>query len=520
MDARVRECAQTLQDEKLLAKLSAGDLVAQEAKYHAVCLASLYQKGKLKSSCYSHKDDTSQSIALAELIEYIEDYKLKSNTAPIFKLCDLTRLYATRLEQMGVSPSGRLHSTRLKERLLKRIPGLKAYTEGRDVLLAFDKDIGIALKKAEVDDSDNEASHLIKVAKMVRRDMFQLKNTFEGSFSTECQDDSVPDSLVTLVAMVLEGPSILDQNEAKATSQQVLSIAQLIKFNCRNRLSKEQKALYHTRDHETPLPIYIGLDVYAQTRKRELVETLHKFGISISYERVLAISTDLANTVCQQYQTDGTVCPLQIRNGLFTTAAIDNIDHNLSSSTAQASFHGTGISLFQNSSKDCMGGQRQAIPSVEKNAPGRGVTPLPESYTVVPPVVLKDKNPPVPPMSEVTQTEDVFLQAISEEYQWLEQVQKMQGTETVSDQQVTWPAFHANILPEPSWEPSITALLPLFHEDSKSVAMMHHALNIIRKATDHVNPGQIPVVTVDQPFYVLVKLIQWNWQETPEKTSL
>ena len=268
MDARVRECAQTLQDKFFWAKLSAGDLVAQEAKYHAVCLALLYQKGKLKSSCYSHEDDTSQSVALAELIEYIEDYKLKSNTAPIFN-----RLYATRLEQMGVSPSGTLHSTYLKERLLRRIPGLKAYTEDRDVLLAYDKDIGIGLKKAEMDNCDNEASHIIQVAKMVRSDMFQLRNTFEGSFSTECQDDSVPDSLVALVAMLLEGPSIPDQNEVKATSQQVLSIAQLIKFNCRNRLSKEQKALYHTRDHETPLPIYIGLDVYAQTRKWELVET-------------------------------------------------------------------------------------------------------------------------------------------------------------------------------------------------------------------------------------------------------
>ena len=44
LDARVRKCAMVLQDEKLSAKLSAGDLVALEAKYHAPCLASLYKK--------------------------------------------------------------------------------------------------------------------------------------------------------------------------------------------------------------------------------------------------------------------------------------------------------------------------------------------------------------------------------------------------------------------------------------------------------------------------------------------
>ena len=46
LDARVRKCALALHEEKLLAKLRAGDLVAQEAKYHAPCLASLHNKAR------------------------------------------------------------------------------------------------------------------------------------------------------------------------------------------------------------------------------------------------------------------------------------------------------------------------------------------------------------------------------------------------------------------------------------------------------------------------------------------
>ena len=41
------------------------------------------------------------------------------------------------------------------------------------------------------------------------------------------------------------------------------------------------------------------------------------------------------------------MCPSKLREGLFTTAAVDNIDHNPSSTTSSDSFHGTAISLVQ-----------------------------------------------------------------------------------------------------------------------------------------------------------------------------
>jgi hypothetical protein len=44
---------------------------------------------------------------------------------------------------------------------------------------------------------------------------------------------------------------------------------------------------------------------------------------------------------------DGVVCPAILQKGLFTTSAVDNIDHNPSATTATISCHGTGISVFQ-----------------------------------------------------------------------------------------------------------------------------------------------------------------------------
>ena len=89
--------------------------------------------------------------------------------------------------------------------------------------------------------------------------------------------------------------------------------------------------------------------IHGHTRKRELVDILFHLGLSISYDRVLDISTDMAIAAAQQYESDGTyACPLILRNNLFTTAAVDNLDHNPSSTTSQDAFQGTGISLFQN----------------------------------------------------------------------------------------------------------------------------------------------------------------------------
>ena len=77
------------------------------------------------------------------------------------------------------------------------------------------------------------------------------------------------------------------------------------------------------------------------------MDALFELGLCISYDRVLNISTILDSNLCDQFEVEKIVCPPKLRKNLFTTSAIDNVDHNLSSTTVQDSFHGTGISIFQ-----------------------------------------------------------------------------------------------------------------------------------------------------------------------------
>ena len=59
----------------------------------------------------------------------------------MFKLAYLVELYLSRMQQLGVKLGTRVHSTRMKERLLAEFPDMRAHPKGRDVLLVFEEDV-------------------------------------------------------------------------------------------------------------------------------------------------------------------------------------------------------------------------------------------------------------------------------------------------------------------------------------------------------------------------------------------
>ena len=286
------------------------------------------------------------------------------------------------------------------------------------------------------------------------------------------------------------------------------------------RRDGDRKRERHNKARETPLPIYIGLTLHAKTRSCDLAEKLHELGLSISYDRVLTISTDLGNSICCQYHHDDVVCPPSLRKGLFTSSAVDNIDHNPSSTTAHDSFHGTGVSLFQQPTAQVPGVCRNRVSLDQATSTcTKSVSELPESYSQVPPVLLPSKNPSVPVVqSDMRGNGEIVAKAIAEEFDWLEEVK-----ETISNANQGLPqkkcisrsVYHSNQdgKGDKNPEPAISSLLPLFPDQAKSAAMICHSLNIIKACVNHLNYGQTPVVAMDQPLYAVAKQIQWNFPE-------
>ena len=96
-------------------------------------------------------------------------------------------MYAEALENMGYHVDSRIHSTRLKNRILAHFEDLKEFKEGREVFLAFERDIGEALFTACSIDYDDEGYILAEAAKIIRRDIFRhQQKAFTGSFEAGC----------------------------------------------------------------------------------------------------------------------------------------------------------------------------------------------------------------------------------------------------------------------------------------------------------------------------------------------
>ena len=89
-------------------------------------------------------------------------------------------------------------------------------------------------------------------------------------------------------------------------------------------------------------------------------------------------------------------------------------------------------------------------------------------------------------------------------------IDTLQGDETIS-----WAAYHASLQPPPSEKSvTLTSLLPLFYDEAKSVAMIRHSMDVVKRAVEILNPGQTPIITMDQPLYAVAKQIQWSLPET------
>jgi len=201
--------------------------------------------------------------------------------------------------------------------------------------------------------------------------------------------------------------------------------------------------------------------------------------------------------------------------GLFTVAAVDNLDYNPSATTAKDSFHGTGISLMQHPSHIFEGHDRGVLIIDQTIAShGKRITPLPEKYTNVLPAAFKMKEFTVPHVNNSVQSTNfnVVDEETKEEWKWLEVVKNNLNKNPLQNfDWITWSAYHSNLQTAVIPPAAINALLPLFLDSAHSVAMVKHSMEVVRAAVQYLNPGQIPVLSSDQPLYALAKQIQWAW---------
>ena len=515
---RIHSLAVDLGDESILAKLVSKDLVALEAKYHKQCYVRFLNRARcLKpettDDCISTPKFVYGSV-VGELIQHIHDAYLFGSSSPVFRLCELTNLVANRMCNLGLDKEKcNVNATRLKDELLTFVPGLTAKKSGREVLLIFEDDAGDAIRDACAFNAMNDGMCLAKAASILRRNMFDEYPRFKGSFSDDYTcEKSVPCTIVQFIRMVLEGPDLETDSISSQTRQApALSIAQLMRFNSvKVKRKNHTKSVHHLVDRETPLPLYIGLLLHSNTRSKKLIDNLCELGLSVSYDRVQQLSQTITTSLCDTYGNMGFVCPPSLRKGLFTTAAIDNIDCNPTSSTAADSFHGTSITVIQHVGEEIVETPSYSLCNgLSENE--RIHCNLPSSYTTVPPTIKTNTN--IPLSTVIPEHEEYCVDVVGETSAWLCETEKIENGKYDAKNRISWSAYHSRISQQENIKKCHSTLLPLLPDEIQSPAMIRHTFEIIVNITKKINPGQPAVITGDQPVYAIAKQLQWRFPD-------
>ncbi len=140
---------------------------------------------------------------------------------------------------------------------------------------------------------------------------------------------------------------------------------------------------------------------------------------------------------------------------------------------------------------------------------------LPVSYTIVPSVFLKKKSVAVPTYSasvSFSKTSELMKETVLLKQNWLEHAIKVMTQDVIDrEDSVTSAAYYASRCDADNYCPTFTQLMP------KSC----FSINVERwndctqmKATQHLNPGQIPVTAFDVSLFTLAELVQWKWPDT------
>ena len=70
-------------------------------------------------------------------------------------------------------------------------------------------------------------------------------------------------------------------------------------------------------------------------------------GLCAYYDRVLQVTKGIGDNLVRQFKTHGIFAPGELKRGVFTMVAKDNVDHNATSNTATKYFHGTSMTVMQ-----------------------------------------------------------------------------------------------------------------------------------------------------------------------------
>ena len=514
--------AKDLQDENMLYHIhgfgdNCIDMVANDFKYHKSCLDSYLTKSQTTSTSGQHDE------GVHWLTSYI-DGALSHDPNDIIFLSSLRDKYRAWLSDSGASlSSSRSSSIKKKIEHYYRQHGspimIVPQRGQSSIICSSDMSIGYLLAKVasmkdeisaeeSADESEDDSTEsngirernitLYLSAKSLQTDIkataSQLKKNRKENIDTSMQitfdaaNERLPVSLYNHVAWLITDatPELTDPNTRvqlkEREHEKVLNLAQDISAAVAN----------------TPNPKHIGsaLHVLKQTMSKEIVTMMNRFGNSISYQDAQRYITTMAQPTDEPEQ-DKPLIPSNLKSGLFTHCAIDNLDfheHIPDGST----MHGTTHNIYQYPrNTDDLSSTYASVPLAKsRKASCTGIQPF---HTKDSGLTLQDRQRSRS-MSGVSLTHEEHATNLLSDHTVSWQLIQNDCFQTVDhDSVISWNAFHA-LLVEESTSQTLIGYGPFFPESPTKPDVVEASVEYCITVTQALGQ-QHCVLTCDQAIY-------------------
>ena len=512
----LKELAHKAENWTVYARLStAFDNTASDINYHKSCYAKLQNEARsaerTSKSAKQEKRPSFDPLVIAELLAYIKHKDIE------MKLVDLKTLYEQRLIQINSQWVGEnVHATRFKDHLIGKLgDGWQVFKSenGKNVILSRNENVAEVL--LDHMNAEDEAQQIVEVGLLLRKKILVPQSPFSGTFSPNCLRESVPNALLTLMRVLLEGAGgigVEENSKVTARMRVALTLSQLVISNSVKESSDAQQ-LYQVTVRETPFPLYTSLVLNSNGRLKKVIKNFHKAGISVSHDRTLIVRRTIAQAVSEQFREQKVVVPVNCKRGVFTVGTTDNIDVS-----GRVEMHGTSITLIGQLTNDNLGYDG---PPLNLDVPSDTVIQLPEEFAVVPYVEnisgnVKLKSIPdgeARPPKKTSNTECIEA--------WLSHVTRVHSKGVVDKQwqfekvPVTFSGYFSNLQKKENVKPrAVVGTFPVFSEEkADTMGMQKHAMKVVKDGIEFLNPGQTPIIEGDCPLYARQKMCQWMFPD-------
>lgn len=570
----IQQKARSLHDEVMLKRLhmfdsGSIDIVAADFRYHRSCMTT-YMNKRITGAKQQAENDP-YNDAFEKLISEIEAPLFLENK--VFYITTLRNQYRTYLTEHGVSNAMAHKSFCLKRRLLNYyqtgdICKVRIVPQKGTSSLICSSSLSIGELLAEVnrlkqdltedeydEESDEEPADTSTEMRMMsfhsaKKIRIDLKNQakhqrqqIQSARESNCavvREHDAPNEMINHETSLLPTLEISTVAAADHTNHGLYNYLAWLLTDASPEIGQDGKVPLAMKQHEqvlslaqdisagvaglpTPKHVGIALHILKETRSKETVTLLNRFGNSISYQDAQRYITTMAMQTEDQINQDGFFMPSNLRTGQFTHCAFDNLDFHEYTKDGRT-LHGTTHIVYQSVSQDDKSkiSSVPTIPLVKSRRtsiePPQPVQPT-ESF-----LTLKDRQqsrslvglqirPLLPEQLCEQQNQVSMLWNIMQTFPTL-----LLDEPRPEILPPTWSGFH-HLLTQQDTEATLIGYGPFIPQSPTSADVVEKSVEYCMEVTQKVGQ-EFTVVTCDQAIYEIVLGLQKKKTRKYEKLIL